>query len=113
MAYTERDILDGFFLFIRHIANHYDLDEDMRKNSKFLRSDYWIDKAKTPILSNECKHLIGVEYPNRYDGVWEWHCKCYNRTVCRWELKDGKRVKPDELALTKLCAGCRYLKEVK
>ena len=29
--------------------------------------------------------LIGIEYPEKYDGVWEWRCPDCGVVVPRWE----------------------------
>lgn len=53
-------------------------------------------------------HIAGIEYPEKYDGVWEWYCTYTGQVVCRWKLReDGSRTDDeDDTAFDKLCDCC-------
>ena len=53
-------------------------------------------------------HIIGWEYPEKYDGVYDWYCTCIKQKVCRWKLTpDGQRTREEDPdAFDKLCEDC-------
>lgn len=53
-------------------------------------------------------NIGGIEYPGKYDGVWDWYCPIRDCKVCRWILdKNNRRVKEDPMAYDNLCDGCK------
>ena len=54
-------------------------------------------------------HIIGWEYPEKYDGVYDWFCTATKRKICRWILtEDGRRTRDeDDGAYDKLCKDCK------
>jgi hypothetical protein len=64
------------------------------------------------MLKKECQeaNIVGVEYTDKYDGVWDWCCVITDKKICRWELDNkGNRVKLDNLAIDNLCEDCEHL----
>lgn len=62
------------------------------------------------MTKEKCQELNigGIEYVDKYDGVWDWYCPVIGCKVCRWILdKNGQRVKEDPSAYDKLCDGCK------
>jgi hypothetical protein len=57
---------------------------------------------------NDCKHLIGIEDPYIYDGVFWWGCLVHkNKKVNRWIMENGRKtITLDDKAIRKLCNGC-------
>jgi len=53
-------------------------------------------------------HIVGVEYPEKYDGVYDWYCTVTKQKVCRWKLTEaGRRTNDeDDTAFDKLCDDC-------
>lgn len=62
------------------------------------------------MTKEKCQELNigGIEYVDKYDGVWDWYCPVRNSKVCRWLIdEDGKtRFSEDPAAFDKLCEGC-------
>ena len=69
--------------------------------------DVHINKMWCTMINNDCQHLIAYEYPEKYDGIWEWKCLLLEKTQPRFI--DNLRYKgTDKDAIDKLCNGCRH-----
>ena len=56
------------------------------------------DAGPVPAAHRECysppyrfSRLIGLEFPDKYDGVWEWACPDCNARFPRFGESDGRK----------------------